>query len=232
MVTTTVRMVDGVHGNTTSLGPAVALDGELMLCARGLEERLVCTATTSNNADHATGTAGDNLLGTGRELDAGLALVVVVADNGDVVAGGTAERTTVANLLLHVRDDCTLGDGRKRKDVADGQSGVLSGVDELAGVHALVGDEGLGVQLVAVGVTELDASERSTTTGIVDDLLHDTPEVSMALGEVEGSELSSANPCAVDGLEDATGTFTLISDNATHLVFPCAAWKLKMGSCS
>lgn len=29
MVTTTVRMVDGVHGNTTSPGPAVALGGKL-----------------------------------------------------------------------------------------------------------------------------------------------------------------------------------------------------------
>lgn len=29
MVTTTVRMVDGVHGNTTSPGPAVALGSEL-----------------------------------------------------------------------------------------------------------------------------------------------------------------------------------------------------------
>lgn len=36
MVTTTVRMVDGVHGNTTSLGPAVALDGELVLGTRSL----------------------------------------------------------------------------------------------------------------------------------------------------------------------------------------------------
>jgi hypothetical protein len=103
----------------------------------------------------------------------------------------------------------------------------------------------------------------------------------MALGEIEGSELSSANASTADGLEDATGTFTLVSDletevvrlvstsqsadivncfdmhatttaidrkscnrssrflrwesvtyNATHLVFPCAAWKLEMGSCS
>ena len=29
VVTTTVRMVDGVHGNTTSPGPAVALGSEL-----------------------------------------------------------------------------------------------------------------------------------------------------------------------------------------------------------
>jgi hypothetical protein len=33
VVTTTVRMIDGVHSNTTSLGPGVALDGELVLCS-------------------------------------------------------------------------------------------------------------------------------------------------------------------------------------------------------
>ena len=49
------------------------------------------------------------------------------------------------------------------EDVADGERGVLAGVDELASVHALVGDEGLGVKLVAVGVAEDDAGERSTT---------------------------------------------------------------------
>jgi hypothetical protein len=34
MITTTVRMVDRVHSNTTSLGPRVALDCKLVLCAR------------------------------------------------------------------------------------------------------------------------------------------------------------------------------------------------------
>lgn len=33
---TTVRVINGVHGNTTSLGPAVALDSELVLGTRGL----------------------------------------------------------------------------------------------------------------------------------------------------------------------------------------------------
>lgn len=33
VVTTTVRVVHRVHGHTTSLGPAVALDGELVLGA-------------------------------------------------------------------------------------------------------------------------------------------------------------------------------------------------------
>ena len=36
VVTTTVRVIDGVHGNTTGLGPVVALDSELVLGTRGL----------------------------------------------------------------------------------------------------------------------------------------------------------------------------------------------------
>jgi hypothetical protein len=83
-----------------------------------------------------------------------------VANDGNVVARGTSERTTVANLLLDVGDDSSLRDGAEGKDVADGERGVLAGVDELAGVHALVGDEGLGVKLVAVGVAEDDLGQR------------------------------------------------------------------------
>ena len=39
VVTTTVRMVDGVHGNTTSLGPAVALGSELSCVSDALLSR-------------------------------------------------------------------------------------------------------------------------------------------------------------------------------------------------
>jgi hypothetical protein len=52
---------------------------------------------------------------------------------------------------------------------------------DLASVHALVGDEGLGVVLESVRVAESDACKRSTTTGVVDNLLYDAPDVSIAL---------------------------------------------------
>ena len=131
VVTTTVGVIHGVHGNTTSLGPGVALDGELVLGARSLQQRLVGTATTGDDTNHTTAGAGEDLLGAGGELDTGLALIGVVADDGNVVTGGTAERTTVTVLVLDVGQDGTLGDGVEGQDVADGESGVLSGVDEL-----------------------------------------------------------------------------------------------------
>lgn len=82
-----------------------------MLGTRGLEEGLVCTSTTGDDTDHTTAGAGEHLLGTGGELDTGLALVGVVANDSNVVTRGTAERTTVTVLVLDVGQDGTLGDG-------------------------------------------------------------------------------------------------------------------------
>jgi hypothetical protein len=126
------------------------------------QQGLVGTAATSNNTDHTTRAGVDDLLGARGKLDAGLALIGVVADDGDVVAGGAAQGATVTNLLLHVRDDGTFGHGAKGKNIADGKSGLLASVDELTGVHALVGDEGLGDLLVLVRVAEDNLGEGST----------------------------------------------------------------------
>lgn len=114
----------------------------------------------------------------------------MLTDDGNVVTGGTAKSTTVTRLLFDVGNDGTLRNGGQGEDVANGQGGVLSGIDELTSVHALVGNEGLGDLLELVRVTELDLGERSTTARVVDDLLHDTADVSMSLSKVEGTELS------------------------------------------
>jgi hypothetical protein len=66
-----------------------------------------------------------------------------VTDHGSVVAGGAGERATVANLLLNIADDGTLGALREGKDVAGSKGGLLAAVDERASVEALGGNERL-----------------------------------------------------------------------------------------
>lgn len=141
VVTTSVGMIDGVHGNTTGLGPHVALGLVLVHSARSLEEGLVGTGTTGNDTDHTTSLGRDDLLGSGGKLDAGLAGIGVVTNDGNVVTGRPSKRTTITSLLLDIGDNGSLGHGAERENVADGQRGLLSGVDELSSVHALVGDE-------------------------------------------------------------------------------------------
>lgn len=216
VVTTTMGMVDGVHGNTSSLGPRVSLDLVLVEGSAGLEQGLIDSSTTGNNTDDTSSSGGDDLLGSGRKLDSGLALIGVVADDNDVVTGSSANGTSVTGVLLNVGEDGTLGDGAKRENVTDVQGSLLTGVDELSSVDTLVSDEGLNSLLVLVGVSEDDLGEGSTTTGVMDDLLDNTSDVSVSLGVVEISELSSALSEPGVGGEDRTSTLSLVSNDTTH----------------
>lgn len=141
----------------------VTLGTELVERTTSLEQRLINTSTTRNDTHSRTSSARHGLLRSGRKTNTGLVVVGVVADNGSVVAGGTGERTAVADLLLDVADDGTFGALADREDVADGERGLLAAVDEGAGVQAFGGDEGLLAELVPVGVTEDHAGEGGTT---------------------------------------------------------------------
>jgi hypothetical protein len=53
VVTTTVRVLNGVHGNTTDLRPRVALSLVLVERTTSLQHRLVNAAATGDNANSA-----------------------------------------------------------------------------------------------------------------------------------------------------------------------------------
>lgn len=121
VVTTTKGVVNGVHGHTTDTGPAVALRLELVVGTAGLEEGLVNAATAGNETNHGAASGGEDLLGARGELDAGLASVGVVCNDGGVVARRTGDAAAVAGLLLNVADDGTLGEDANGEDVSDGE---------------------------------------------------------------------------------------------------------------
>jgi len=191
MVTTTVRMVHRVHGNTTSLGPRVALDSELMLSTRCLQHRLVCSSTTCNNTDHTTSRAENDFLRTAGELDSSLALVRVVSNHSDIVARSSSQSASVTSLFLHVRNHSSFGDLAQRKDVSDGQGRVLASIDELSGEHPFVRNEKFGLVLVLVWRAEGDLGQGRTTTWVVDDLLDYATNIAMLFRVVELPKLGS-----------------------------------------
>ena len=154
MVTTTVRVLNGVHRHTTHLGPAVTLDLELVVVGASLEHGLVATSTTRNLTHGGTAAGGDGLLGAGGELDAGETSVGVVGDDDAVLAGSLGEDATVTELRLHVADDSTLGHVANGKNVAHNELRLLTAVEELAGVGTLGSHEELLLVLVTLGVAE------------------------------------------------------------------------------
>lgn len=101
-----------------------------------------------------------------------------------------------------------------RQNVTDGESSLLTAVDESTGVETFGSDEGLGTELVAVLVTENDTSQRSTTASVVDDLLDYTTDVAVTLSIVVSTELGWGLVVVGVRLENTT-VFTLRSDDST-----------------
>jgi hypothetical protein len=61
LVTTTMRMVDGVHSNTSNDGPSVSLCLVLEVRVGSLQERLVGSLATGDDADHGSAVSKNGL---------------------------------------------------------------------------------------------------------------------------------------------------------------------------
>ena len=87
----------------------VAFSFVFVIRPASLEQWLVNTSTTSNDANRSAGAARDSLFRAGRKTNTGLILVGGVTDNGGIIAGGACECTTVANFFLDIANDGTFG---------------------------------------------------------------------------------------------------------------------------
>jgi len=217
VVTTTMRMVHGVHGNTTSTRPVVTLGPVLVVRTTSFQEGLVNPSSTSNNTNGSPSVAADGLFRARWQTNPGLVVIRGVADDGGVVAGSAGEGTAVTDFLLDVADNGTFGESGDGENVSDSKSGLLATVNERARVQALSRDEGLLAELVAVRVTEHDASKGCTTAGVVDDVLYNTPDVAIALCKVERAQTSRVLVQVRMRFEDSVRA-PLCPDNPTHFM--------------
>merc|ERR1719370_2503153 len=216
MVTTTVRMLDGIHGHTTNLGPRVPLSLVLEVGSAGLQQRLVDSPATGNDADHRAVAGRNRLLRSRWQFHFRPSHIRVVGDDGGVVAGSSGQFAAISQLLLQLADDGSLRHGADGHHVADGQRRLLAAVDELARVHALDGDEHLLALLEFVRISELDDGQRRAASGVVNDVFDDALDVSMTLGVVGRAKAGGAFAIFVVRREDGTRTLTLRSNHSTH----------------
>ena len=123
MVTTTVRMLDGVHRNTSDARPVALLGVGSVVGLVGLEHGLVGSGATSANTDHGSAATKDGLADSGGESNSSLLAVLRVANDDGRGARGTGEAATVTELGLDIGDDGALGHHINGEDVADGERG-------------------------------------------------------------------------------------------------------------
>merc|ERR1719240_91211 len=193
MVTTTVGMLNWVHGDTSHSWPVVPLSLCLVPGSVGLEEGLVGSLTSSDQADHGSAATNDGLSGAGWESDSGLLSIVGVADDDSRGAGGSGERSSITELGLTVGHDRSFWQVINWDNISNCELSLGSTVDVLAGVHSFDGDEILNSLLVSVCISEDNLCKWRSSAWVVDDVLHNSLDVSVSLNVVKSSESSWCN---------------------------------------
>lgn len=84
-------------------------------------------------------------------------------------------------------------------------------------MHALCSAHEVLLHLVSVGIPERDSGERCATASIVNDICHNSLDVSIALSGVKTSEARLALPVGRVGPEDRPPTLTLCPNDTPHL---------------
>jgi len=192
MVTTTVRMLDWILGDTSHFWPAVSLHAELVVGSAGLEHWLVNSSATSDEAKHSSVSAAVKLLDTRWQLHSGFAGVRVVGNDGAVSTGGFGDLATVTGFLFKRAYDGTLWHLSNWHDVTDVELSFFTGMDELSGTNTLWADHGLSNLSVLVWILELNLGNWSTPAWIVDDILDKTLHKTLSLGIIETPQLCGA----------------------------------------
>ena len=121
MVTTTVRMLDGVHRHTSHSGPVALLRVSLVVGVAGLQDGFVRSGTAGDDADHGSAATHNGLANAGRKSHSGLLAVLRVANDDGRAAGRASKHSTVAELGLNVGDNGALGHDINGEDVYDSQ---------------------------------------------------------------------------------------------------------------
>ena len=123
MVTTTVRMLNGVHSNTSNSGPVSLLGVSLVVGAVGSEEGLVSSLTASDDADHSSATTNNGLTDARWESNSSLLTILGVTDDDGGGAGSTGKGAAISELGLTVGNDGTFGHHINGEDVTHGEGG-------------------------------------------------------------------------------------------------------------
>jgi len=216
MVTTTMRMLNWVHCDTSNSWPMLSLSLHLEPGVGSLKEWLIGSLASSANTNHGSATTHDGLSGSWWKSDSGLLTIIGVTNDDRWSTGGSGERTASSDLTCTIAHDGTFWHLVHWDDISDGKRCFVSGIDELSGVHSFDSDEILNSLLVSVCVSEGNLCKWCSSTWIVTDVLHNTLHITLSLAIVQSSESGWRNSMSTVRCKNKTTSVSLCSDASTH----------------
>jgi len=216
MITTTMGMFNWVHCNTSDSWPMISLCLHLVPGVGSLKKRLIGSLSSSANSNHGSAATNDGLSGSWWKSNSGLLTIIRVTNDDRWSTWGSSEWSSVSDLTFNIADDGTFWHLVHWDDISDGKRCFDSGIDELAGVHSFDSDEVLNSLLVSVCISEGNLCKWCSSAWIMNDILHNTLQVSLFLTIVESSESRWSNSVSAARCKNKTTSVSLCSNASTH----------------
>lgn len=116
-----------------------------------------------------------------------------MTNDGGRGSGSSGEGATVSEFGLAVGDDGSLRHLVDGENISNGEGSFVSSINKLSSEHSFDCDEILNSLLVPIGVSECNLGKRSTSSGIVNDILDNTLDIPLFLRVIESSESSRSD---------------------------------------
>jgi len=216
MVTTTMRMLNRVHSNTSNSRPVVSLSLSFEPRVGSLQERLISSLSSGDNTNHSSAWSEDGLSGSGWESNSWFLSVIGVTNDNSGSSWGSGERSSISHFTFAVGDNSTFWHLADWKNITNGEWSLGSGVHKLSSVHSFDSDEVLNSLLVSVCISEDNFCKWGSSTGVMNDILDNSLNVTFSLNVVKSSESSWSNSVSGSRLENNTTTVSLGSNASTH----------------
>ena len=210
MVTTTVRMVNGVHSNTSNDWESLSESLEFVEKNTSFHDWFFISASASNNSDSCSAASRDGLSRSGWESDSGPWTIIRVPHNSGVGSCASWIWSFVSNSWFDVADGGTFSNLVDWKDVADWDSCFTTTENVLAWVCSFGGEEVFGPMFVSIGVPEINFEEGGSSSGVVDYSPDNSFNISLPFGKVKITISWRCNSLRFGSFVDSSGfTFPL-----------------------
>jgi hypothetical protein len=102
VVTTSVWMVHGVHGDTSNLRPAFTSSFLFKIGSASLQHGFIDSSSTGDDTNHGSGITTVGFSGSRRKTNSGLASILGVTNDGGVASSASADGSLVTGAFLNV----------------------------------------------------------------------------------------------------------------------------------
>lgn len=180
MVTTTMRMVNGVHSNTSYLRESFSESLELVEQHTGLHDRLFISASSGDDPNGGSAGSWDGFSRSRGQSDSRPCSVFWVTDDRRVGSRASRVRTFISNSRFDITNGCSFRNSIDWENIADGHGSLPPAEQVLPGVCSFRSQEVFCSMFVSVRVSEVNFQEGSSSSWIMHDGSYYTFNISLS----------------------------------------------------